>query len=453
MQGPENDYYPSHGGDSDANNRRQTLEREESTTSYPIIGEGYSDTISIVSDITNPTVMPGQQGILHSDEYDNGPPLQIGFSITTKPKKKLRRPSLESPVEPHEENSIPKKPNNIPDIPPRPAAPTISKSGGGAAAKRRQNYQLAMAQLEASSGGGGRGSGAVGVVAPPPVRNITATDLVGKRSLLRKSSDYAASVSVTAESFRKLSLAKKEESANEKQATLGTRSGGGEAMTTGNDGFPLNTSPHDFGFPNMGGVVVGDSQKNQFVDSSGFAVSGAGFNFVNSNNTNKNTNSGGGNDATTLFGNTCLFDNDGFPMSTTSTTIQDPFAISSAFGNDFTQSFSSNDSGDLEDGFGGAATTTTSGDSFFLAPPGKDSAKKKKGRRSSTGTGGSSGKSSSNKSKKKDDGKLDTEDKVGGSSSSSRKKSSGDDTVHHESGGQRRSSVVSSSGKKKGDKV
>lgn len=450
MQGPENDYYPSHGGDSDANNRRQTLEREESTTSYPIIGEGYSDTISIVSDITNPTVMPGQQGILHSDEYDNGPPLQIGFSITTKPKKKLRRPSLESPVEPHEENSIPKKPNNIPDIPPRPAAPTISKSGGGAAAKRRQNYQLAMAQLEASSGGGGRGGA---VVAPPPVRNITATDLVGKRSLLRKSSDYAASVSVTAESFRKLSLAKKEESTHEKQATVGTRSGGGEAITTGNDGFPLNTSPHDFGFPNMGsGVVVGDATMNQFVDSSGFAVSGAGFNFVNSSNNtnNSNTNSGGGNDATTLFGDSCLFDDDGFPMSTT---IQDPFAMSSAFGNDFTQSFSSNDSGDLEDGFGGAAATTTSGDSFFLAPPGKDSVKKKKGRRSSTGTGGSSGKSSSNKSKKKDDGKLDTEDKVGGSSNSSRKKSSGDDTVHHESGGQRRSSVVSSGGKKKGDKV
>lgn len=464
MQEPRDHYYPSQGGDSDVHDRRQDLEREESTTSYPIIGEGYSDTISIVSDITTPTVMPGQE--IPIDEYDNGPPLQIGFSVTTKPKKKLRRPSLESPAgEPQNEINNSMKPS-IPEPPlPPPAAPTISKSGG-AAAKRRQNYQLAMAQLEASSGArllvGGRG----GTAAPAAgsasrtttLRDSKGTDLVGQRSLLRKSSDYAASVSVTAESLRKMSLVKEALSTNETPgtrqqsamasattttaATPGTRAG--ESMTAVNDGFGgLNTSPHNFGFPKMN--AVGDSQKNQTVDSSGFSLSGDGFNFLSNTTNNKNS---GGNDGTILFGDSCLFDDDGFPMSTTGSTIQDPFAISSAFGTDFTQSFSSNDSGDLEDAF-----TPSGPDNFFhLAPPSKDSAKKKKGRRSSIGGSGgtSSGKSSSHKSKKKDDAKTNTDDKASGSSSSSRKKSGGDETVHHESGGQRQSSVGSGSGKKRG---
>jgi hypothetical protein len=85
MQEPQDHYYPSQGGDSDVHDRRQDLEREESTTLVSIIGEGYSDTISIVSDITTPTVMPGQE--IPIDEYDNGPPLQIGFSANHQTEK------------------------------------------------------------------------------------------------------------------------------------------------------------------------------------------------------------------------------------------------------------------------------------------------------------------------------------------------------------------------------
>ena len=363
---------PSPGGaDAVIEDRRQQLEREESTTSYPIIGDGYSDTISVVSDITMPTVMPGAVPL---EEHYLSPPMQIGFSRKAA-KQKLRRPSeQESRSSKQEQNTsptpvtTPTKPT--PDVQPSPAPPVVAKAGG-AAAKRRLNYQITMAQLEAARGN---------------LTTPTTIPEVGAGSLLGKSSQYAASVSATAASLQTMTLSTTkgvEPSSKEKirmpkrltdATTTSSKSptspnpGFASASKSNNNGNNNDTAPQ--GFANFNAVVVESKRSNiasasaapKLFDDSGFPNSG--FSSRGTQDMNNFFSFGNGNDTTggsSSFGNTNLFDNDGFPVAMDGS--HDPFAISS-FDNDFPHD---SYSGSKNDSFA-SGDSAAAGKSFFPAP-------------------------------------------------------------------------------------
>ena len=111
---------------------------------YPKIGPGYSDDISVVSDLTTPTVMTRQQ-VMEEEFYKdvNGgpgalPPMHIGMGHG-----QLSRPP----------GAIaPKTKNLVSQVKPGATRRAIAKTGG-AAAQRRLNYQQAMAKLQSNEYG------------------------------------------------------------------------------------------------------------------------------------------------------------------------------------------------------------------------------------------------------------------------------------------------------------
>ena len=119
---------------------------------YPKIGPGYSDDISVVSDLTTPTVMT-KQSIAEEEMYKdvNGgpgalPPMHIGVAPN--------QPSRPGGVGgmPGGAAYAPKTKNLVNRVQPGATRRAIAKSGG-AAAQRRLNYQQAMAKLQSSEYG------------------------------------------------------------------------------------------------------------------------------------------------------------------------------------------------------------------------------------------------------------------------------------------------------------
>lgn len=117
---------------------------------YPKIGPGYSDDISVVSDLTTPTVMTKQQ--VADEEYYrdvNGgpgslPPMQIGGGFgPAQPTRNHGNGLLNSS---HQGG---KTKNMVGQVRPSAARRAIAKTGG-AAAQRRLNYQMAMTKLQSS---------------------------------------------------------------------------------------------------------------------------------------------------------------------------------------------------------------------------------------------------------------------------------------------------------------
>lgn len=130
---------------------------------YPKIGPGYSDDISVVSDLTTPTVMTKQQ-VAEEEYYKdvNGgpgalPPMHVGMGAA-----QPSRPSgaLATPPTGVGGAYAPKTKNLVSQVSARPGATTrraIAKTGG-AAAQRRVNYQKAMAKLQSNEYGTGTGT-------------------------------------------------------------------------------------------------------------------------------------------------------------------------------------------------------------------------------------------------------------------------------------------------------
>eukprot|EP00339_Tiarina_fusa_P009807 CAMPEP_0117005316 /NCGR_PEP_ID=MMETSP0472-20121206/5980_1 /TAXON_ID=693140 ORGANISM="Tiarina fusus, Strain LIS" /NCGR_SAMPLE_ID=MMETSP0472 /ASSEMBLY_ACC=CAM_ASM_000603 /LENGTH=450 /DNA_ID=CAMNT_0004706531 /DNA_START=150 /DNA_END=1502 /DNA_ORIENTATION=+ len=117
---------------------------------YPKIGPGYSDDISVVSDLTTPTVMTKQQ-VAEEEFYKdvNGgpgalPPMHIGCG----PSQPSRPPVQVGGVG----YGAPKQKNLVSQVRPGATRRAIAKTGG-AAAQRRLNYQQAMAKLQSSEYG------------------------------------------------------------------------------------------------------------------------------------------------------------------------------------------------------------------------------------------------------------------------------------------------------------
>ena len=120
---------------------------------YPKIGPGYSDDISVVSDLTTPTVMTRQH--IQDEEYykdlaggaGNLPPMNIALGGGPAPPA---RPPMTIGGG-HTAMAAPKKRNLVSAVHPGASqrASAIPKPGG-AAAQRRLNYQQAMAKLQST---------------------------------------------------------------------------------------------------------------------------------------------------------------------------------------------------------------------------------------------------------------------------------------------------------------
>jgi hypothetical protein len=187
---------------------RARLERAFSEMSYPKIGPGYSDSISVVSDLSTPTVM-NNWDIPEEEHY--GPPLQIG----------IRQPSIgsnqmvPSPPE-HDESSLSLEES----IQLRPPSQRNVAPRRGAAAQRLQNHQAVLAHLDQAVGST---NNAINRSKQTTRTSLTTPKLTvndfsslnypadepseyaamrkpihnARRSLLRKSNKYAASVTAT----------------------------------------------------------------------------------------------------------------------------------------------------------------------------------------------------------------------------------------------------------------
>ena len=132
---------------------------------YPKIGPGYSDDISVVSDMTTPTVMTRQN--VHEEEYYNEvgggpgslPPLHaiggVGPAQPSRPTGSAAglHHSTNNHHQIHQQHQQPRKTKNmVGQVRPSAASRAIAKSGG-AAAQRRLNYQMAMTKLQTTKGG------------------------------------------------------------------------------------------------------------------------------------------------------------------------------------------------------------------------------------------------------------------------------------------------------------
>ena len=118
---------------------------------YPKIGPGYSDDISVMSDLTTPTVMT-KQNVMEEEFYKdvNGgpgalPPMHIGLGAN--------QPSRPQGGGVFTGGHAPKQKNLVSSVMPTAANRRAIAKTGGAAAQRRLNYQQAMAKLQSSEYG------------------------------------------------------------------------------------------------------------------------------------------------------------------------------------------------------------------------------------------------------------------------------------------------------------
>jgi hypothetical protein len=130
---------------------------------YPMVGHGCSDDISVVSDLTTPTVVSSLHVPEEEHYRDTLPPMIIGGGGSDAPPMMInptKRKNLVSQVRPSSGIAPPSR-RNVP-------APTRV---GGAAASRRKNYQETMARLHdnphAAGTTGPSGSAPQRRVAPP----------------------------------------------------------------------------------------------------------------------------------------------------------------------------------------------------------------------------------------------------------------------------------------------
>jgi hypothetical protein len=280
--------------------RRQYLEREMSETSYPKIGPGYSDEISVISELTIPTVVPGH--VPDEERYDHGPPMDIDFT-QQKRRPPLRRPSLEN--KPNIPTSIGTTDDRRAATQLKPPSRRVVTRPGGAAASRRQNYQMTMAHLEATSGSQSmpastrppsqgaskltpsvtmtpndfpslqEGRGASDIQSPSDDVEFDDADTNGRRegerrrSLLRKSNKYATSVSATATSQRLL-LAR-QNSIKQARDKINTRRSKRESFGSETDEFDFQDQ-HDL--ESNGDASSKKGADPVLIDEDGFIVGG-----------------------------------------------------------------------------------------------------------------------------------------------------------------------------------
>jgi hypothetical protein len=131
---------------------------------YPKIGPGYSDDISVVSDMTTPTVMTSQP--IADEEYykdingegGNLPPMHIGGPAQpSRPPMSIGTTGPPTSIGAPGGRTQPKTKNLVNRVQPAASKRDIVRPGG-AAAQRRLNYQQAMAKLQSTDYAGAGGA-------------------------------------------------------------------------------------------------------------------------------------------------------------------------------------------------------------------------------------------------------------------------------------------------------
>ncbi len=122
---------------------------DDDDDNYPKIGPGYSDDISVVSELSTPTVMTRQT--VADEEYYNE--VKAGGGTSPLLSRGLAGHGLRGPTRnaPNRFGAV-KSRNMVGQVRPiaarRPIPAIPAKPSGGAAAQRRRNYQMAMNKLE-----------------------------------------------------------------------------------------------------------------------------------------------------------------------------------------------------------------------------------------------------------------------------------------------------------------
>ena len=108
---------------------------------YPMVGHGVSDDVSVVSDLTTPTVVSSLH-IPEEEHYRDGslPPMMIGGDGTNIPSMMIAPPKRKNLVQSQ-------RPGGGIAPPPARRASTARPDRGGAASARLKNYQTTMAKL------------------------------------------------------------------------------------------------------------------------------------------------------------------------------------------------------------------------------------------------------------------------------------------------------------------
>lgn len=296
----------------DDEDRRQYLEREFSSTSYPKIGPGYSDSISVVSELTIPTVVPGRN-VPDEEDYSRPPP-SIGMTLEfcTKPSRSSSRDHYHTSAPRSTTNTTATTTTPTPTVDPnKPKARSKTASYSNAqtsrrptdvrppsqqvtapidaAQRRRQTHQATMAHLGERPGGSGGSAGTAstssltrsyGTTNPnltiPQIKNeMTVNDFPslnespnffaqedddaegnGRRSLLRKPDKYARAVP-TASS--RMLLSNQNSSKAKKPTKYGIMSGRRKSSTDQDEGITAAASA----------AAIAASQGNKNIDLDG----------------------------------------------------------------------------------------------------------------------------------------------------------------------------------------
>lgn len=225
---------------------------DDEDDNYPKIGPGYSDDISVVSELSTPTVMTRQS--VADEEYYNevkskgsGASSSLAGGLTG---NRLRAPTRNVP------NRVGlaagklgagKTKNMLGQVRPiagrRPIPTTPAKIGGGAAAQRRLNYQMAMNKLESDGFG-----------SPTPEKKQAITLSPGSKESKRLGRTVSASKSIGSGNGSNGGSKRKPRSINSKSRNSGDDIDWGLAE----DGWPAFDDPKN------------NASSEFFVDSDGF---------------------------------------------------------------------------------------------------------------------------------------------------------------------------------------
>eukprot|EP00531_Pseudo-nitzschia_arenysensis_P007464 CAMPEP_0116131882 /NCGR_PEP_ID=MMETSP0329-20121206/9249_1 /TAXON_ID=697910 /ORGANISM="Pseudo-nitzschia arenysensis, Strain B593" /LENGTH=441 /DNA_ID=CAMNT_0003626355 /DNA_START=297 /DNA_END=1622 /DNA_ORIENTATION=- len=219
---------------------------DDDDDNYPKIGPGYSDDVSVVSELSTPTVMT-RQSVADEEYYsevraERGTPPLLSRGLAG---HGLRGPTRNAPIR----GSAAKSRNMVGQV--RPIAPRRSipaippKPSGGAAAQRRLNYQMAMNKLEAE------GFGSPKPDKSQPLSPIQSVDSRESKKLSRSVSGTKSIGSNTAGSGSRRK----------------PRSTSGKSRTT--DDIDWGITDED-GWPAFEELSKSNSASELFVDSNGF---------------------------------------------------------------------------------------------------------------------------------------------------------------------------------------
>ena len=239
---------------------------------YPMVGHGVSDDISVVSDLTTPTVVPGK--VADEEHYrETLPPMIVGgvgqpSMVISTPKRKnlvnqVRPPGALAP------------PGSRRGAAPRGGMMAQSAPAGGAAAARRKMYQDTMARIGENPSATGFGSG--GMKGPPHAKPAAKSHSKHSRTSVEKPKKKPTKKTVSSGSSTGKTASSSSDGWNSFDQPAPSKKKAGGPTVIDDDGFlvgdsfdPFSTSNNPFK-SSAGDLEFGKSGKMRSDGSTGFA--------------------------------------------------------------------------------------------------------------------------------------------------------------------------------------